>query len=194
VRRGRSPGPLRTDPGTHPRMGYNPSPLSSLLRRPRTPSPRYHPRVQTSRDGLAPRFHRLARARRASPGPVARDRLSRWSNAPSPRCGLRVAPALWVLNSPVASQAPISRGRPTPAGLPRLAMVIDPDSHVDQRPLRRRPTSYGRVSPGHLFAPSLIPLGDFPGKKLQGPGYPSMYGLSRLRRRLCRDLLARPWI
>ena len=81
--------------------------------------------------------------------------------APSPRCGLRVAPVLWVFNSLVASQAPTSRGRPTPRGPPRLATVIDPNGHVDQRLLRRRPTPYGRVSPGHLFAPRLILLGDF---------------------------------
>lgn len=53
--------------------GSNPSPLSSLHPASEDAGPHAITRgAQTSRDGLAPRFHHLARARRASPGPVAR--------------------------------------------------------------------------------------------------------------------------
>ncbi len=146
--------PART--GTHSRMGQIPPRFRRCSERPKTPSPRYHPWGQTSRDGLAPHFHRLTLAKRSSPGPVART--SYLDGFPS-ITAMRFAGR----SRPVGFCRLFAREAPTPGGAEpptEPSQVIDgnhPNGHVDRAAVTPRADT---VCPGcarHSFHQDLHP-------------------------------------
>ncbi len=133
--------------------------------------------MHTSGDGLAPHVSSPGRAPgRASPEPVARLGSLDGARAPPPRCGLRVAPDLWVFNRPCATRGPDrpAGGRP-PQRHPRLSMVIIravtsmsgcyPAVHTPPWPGSARPRVYAKTSilawrfPRSEVASSRVPVG-----------------------------------
>jgi hypothetical protein len=127
---GSLPSPARTNWYAF-ENGSNPSPLSSLPRTSGDALPTLSPVGANESRRPCAAFSPLDARQAVLAWPGCPSQLSRWACRPSPRCGLRVAPDLWVFIRLFAREAPTPEGRTAH----RSSQVSDgdhPNGHVDR--------------------------------------------------------------